>query len=103
MVAFYMKNCADLSMTENGLELEFGSRFYYTNALKNRESLIQKIHTVTGDRLNVVFVFSEALEDERQKEVQEQERRKAEEEKKNLQKEDLYADLLDAFDGKEVK
>ena len=90
-------------VTDNGIELEFGSRFYYNNALSNRDAIVAGIHSVTGNGVNVVLSFSEVLAQERQKEVQAETRRRAEEERLNSQKEDLFADLLDAFDGKEVR
>lgn len=93
----------NVSVTENGLVLEFGSRLYYSSALQNREAIVAKIHSVTGNGLNVVLSFSEKLEEERLKRAKEEEMRRSEEERKNLQKEDLFEDLMYAFDGKEVR
>ncbi len=89
--------------TEEGLVLQFGSRFYYTTALRNREAVTNRIHSVTGTGLRVIFSFSEELEDSRQAQIQTEQERKQEEQKERLEKADLYSDLIYAFEGREIK
>ena len=103
LTAVVPQGVGNINMTENGLVLEFGSRLYYSAALQNRESVVAKIHSVTGDNVNVILNFSEKLDEERRKKAREEEQRKSEEEKLNSQKEDLFEDLMYAFDGKEVR
>jgi len=103
LAAVVPQGVGNINMTENGLVLEFGSRLYYSAALQNREAVVAKIHSVTGDNVNVVLNFSEKLDEERRRKAREEEQRRSEEEKLNGQKEDLFEDLMYAFDGKEVR
>jgi len=103
LAAVVPQGVGNMTLTENGLVLEFGSRLYYSAALQNRDAIVAKIHGVTGNGLNVVLSFSEKLEEERLRKAKEEQQRRAEEEKKNRQKEDLFEDLMYAFDGKEVR
>ena len=103
LAAVVPQGVGNMTMTEDGLVLEFGSRLYYSSALQNREAIVAKIHSVTGNGLNVIMSFSEKLEEERKRKAKEEEQRRSEEEKKNRQKEDLFEDLMYAFDGKEVR
>jgi len=103
LAAVVPQGVGNINMTENGLVLEFGSRLYYSAALQNRESVVARIHRVTGDNVNVVLNFSEKLDEERRRRAREEEQRRSEEEKLNSQKEDLFEDLMYAFDGKEVR
>ena len=89
--------------TEEGLVLQFGSRFYYTTALRNREAVTGRIHSVTGSGVKVIFSFSEELADSRQEEIQTEQARKQEEQKERLEKADLCSDLIYAFEGREIK
>ncbi len=89
--------------TEEGLVLQFGSRFYYTTALRNREAVTNRIHSVTGSGVRVIFSFSEELEDTRQTEIRTEQAQKQEEQKERLEKADLCSDLLYAFEGREIK
>lgn len=93
----------NIENTEEGLVLQFGSRFYYTTALRNREAVTNRIHSVTGTGLRVIFSFSEELEDNRQAQIQSEQERKQEEQKERLEKADIYSDLLFAFEGREIK
>ena len=103
LAAVVPQGVGNINMTENGLVLEFGSRLYYSAALQNREAVVAKIHSVTGDNINVIFSFSEKLDEERRRKAREEEQRRSEQEKLNSQKEDLFEDLMYAFDGKEVR
>ncbi len=93
----------NIENTEEGLVLQFGSRFYYTTALRNREAVTNRIHSVTGNALRVIFSFSEELEDNRQAQIQSEQERKQEEQKERLEKTDIYSDLMYAFEGREIK
>lgn len=103
LAAVVPQGVGNMTMTEEGLVLEFGSRLYYSSALQNREAIVAKIHSVTGNSLNVIMSFSEKLEEERKRKAKEEEKKRSEEEKLNRQKEDLFEDLMYAFDGKEVR
>lgn len=71
--------------TEQGLVLEFGSRFFYENALRDAENIKTKIRQITGDGVNVVISFSERLEAERAKLLKEQDAAKQEQQSRFVQ------------------
>lgn len=58
--------------TEDGLVLQFGSRFFYQAAMKEYDAIISRIKSVEGS-VNVVLAFSEVLEQERKAQLKKQE------------------------------
>lgn len=66
----------EVSQSEQGLVLEFGSRFFYQAALKDLDRIRKAIHSVTKDDINIVISFSERLEELRNRQfMQEEENR----------------------------
>lgn len=70
-----------VTKSDQGLVLEFGSRFFFQAALKDVEKIRSRIQEATQSNVNVVISFSEQLEEKRNEQF-----RKEEEEKQALQK-----------------
>lgn len=71
----------NVSKTDQGIVLEFGSRFFYQAALKDIEKIRANVQSAAQSNVNVVISFSEKLEEERNEQF-----RKEEEEKASKQK-----------------
>lgn len=81
--------------------LEFGSRFFYQDALKNLEKITQNIQAVAGSDSSVRLSFSEDLEKEKLRRIEEEEKKKQEAVKEH--KPTYYDDIVTAFNGQEVR
>ncbi len=81
--------------------LEFGSRFFYQDALKNFDAISQRIVSLLGSDYSVRVSFSEDLEKEKLKRIEEEEKKKQEEAKEK--KPEYFDYLMAAFNGQEVK
>lgn len=101
----------NVTKTDQGLVLEFGSRFFYQAALKDIEGIRARIQEATQTNTNVIISFSEHLEELRNEQFRKEEEQKASVKKTystEIKEEDLDGkhvvdDIMSMFKGHEEK